>query len=404
VQDTDLRPLRPLRAPRDLTDLASWIRLEQTPGVGRGTLRRLIAEFGSPQRIFEAGHRALSVHLPAPLARLLCEPPSSAVQRQLDLSLLWLDQPGNHLLTLLDPGYPAALAQIPDPPPLLYLKGRPQLLATPMLAIVGSRNASLQGKANAEVFANALSCAGLTIVSGLALGIDAAAHQGALDGSGATVAVIGTGADIVYPARNHALAHRIAEEGCIVSEYALGTPPLSHNFPRRNRIISGLSAGVLVIEAAAQSGSLITAQLAASQGRDVFAIPGSIHSALAKGCHKLIKEGAKLVESAADVLEELRMSPLATLAAARNATSATSATPGAAVSTVSATISATVSAAGRALLAAMAHEPVGADALARLVEAEPQAEPGQLSLVLLELELCGQVERLPGGLFQRMNR
>jgi DNA processing protein len=385
VQDTDLRP-SPARA-----DPAGWIRLEQTPGVGRGTLRTLIAEFGSPQRIFEAGHRALGVHLAAPLARLLCEPPSSAVQRQIELSLAWLDQPGNYLLTLLDSRYPAALAQIPDPPPLLYLKGRPQLLATPMLAIVGSRNASLQGKANAEVFANALSCAGLTIVSGLALGIDTAAHLGALDGGGATVAVIGTGADIVYPARNHALAHRIAGEGCIVSEYALGTPPLSHNFPRRNRIISGLSAGVLVIEAAAQSGSLITAQLAASQGRDVFAIPGSIHSALAKGCHKLIKEGAKLVESAADVLEELRMSPLATTAVAAMGASAT--------------VFGAVSVAGQALLAAMAHEPVGADTLARLVETESkEAEPGQLSLVLLELELCGQVERLPGGLFQRINR
>jgi DNA processing protein len=377
VQATDLRPSS---SPADPAGLAGWIRLEQTPGLGRATLRTLIAEFGSPQRIFEAGHRALSVHLRAPLARALCEPPSSAIERQLDLSLAWLDRPGNHLLTLQCPGYPAALAQVPDPPPLLYVKGRAHLLATPMLAIVGSRNATLQGKTNAEVFAHALGCAGLTIVSGLALGIDTAAHQGALDGGGATVAVVGTGADIVYPARNHALAHRIAKEGCIVSEYALGTPPLPHNFPRRNRIISGLSAGVLVIEAAAQSGSLITAQLAASQGRDVFAIPGSIHSALAKGCHKLIKEGAKLVESAADVLEELRMSPLAT---------ARTVPPPPALS-----------AAAEALLAAMAHEPVGADTLARLFE----AEPGQLSLVLLELELCGQVERLPGGLFQRMNR
>ena len=382
MQDTDLRP-HPTSA-----DVAGWIRLEQTPGLGRAALRTLIAEFGSPQRIFEAGFRALSDHLAAPVARALCEPPPGPLRRQLDLSLAWLDRPGNHLLTLQCPGYPAALAQIPDPPPLLYAKGRPQLLATPMLAIVGSRNASLQGKTNAEVFAHALSRSGLTIVSGLALGIDTAAHQGALDGNGATVAVIGTGADIVYPARNHALAHRIAEEGCIVSEYALGTPPLPHNFPRRNRIISGLSAGVLVIEAAARSGSLITAQLAASQGRDVFAIPGSIHSALAKGCHKLIKEGAKLVESAADVLEELRMSPLAT--------ARTVAPPPA--------ISAAVSVAGQSLLAAMAHEPAGADTLARLYEAEPGGEPGELSLVLLELELCGQVERLPGGLFQRINR
>jgi DNA processing protein len=375
VQDTDLRP------PPDPAELAGWIRLEQTPGVGRSTLRTLMAEFGSAQRVFSAGYRALRRHLSAPLARALCEPPSDAVKRQVDLSMAWLAQPGNQLLTMRDCAYPEALAHIPDPPPLLYLKGRAELLAAPMLAIVGSRNATLQGMANAEVFAQALSCAGLTIVSGLALGIDAAAHLGALGGIGSTVAVIGTGANTVYPARNHALAHRIAEEGCIVSEYALGTPPLSGNFPRRNRIISGLAAGVLVIEAAAQSGSLITAQLAAAQGRDVFAIPGSIHSALAKGCHKLIKEGAKLVESAADVLEELRMSPLAAMAASSRAPVATSA-------------------AGRALLAAMAHEPVDADTLALLCV----AEPGQLSLVLLELELAGQVERLPGGLFQRMNR
>jgi DNA processing protein len=375
VQDTDLRP-HP-----DLAELAGWIRLEQTPGVGRGTLRTLMAEFGSARRIFSAGHGALHVHLSAALARTLCEPPSDAVRRHVDLSMAWLGQPGNHLLTLRDAAYPEALAQIPDPPPLLYLKGRPELLAAPMLAIVGSRNATMQGMANAEVFAQALSCAGLTIVSGLALGIDAAAHLGALGGIGATVAVIGTGADTVYPARNHALAHRIAEEGCIVSEYALGTAPLASNFPRRNRIISGLSAGVLVIEAAAQSGSLITAHVAVAQGRDVFAIPGSIHSALAKGCHKLIKEGAKLVESAADVLEELRMSPLAVMAASSRAPAATSA-------------------AGDALLAAMAHEPVDADTLALLCV----AEPGQLSLILLELELAGQVERLPGGLFQRMNR
>jgi DNA processing protein len=281
---------------------------------------------------------------------------------------------------LHDAAYPPALANIPDPPPLLYLKGWPELLAAPMLAIVGSRNASLQGRTNAEVFAQALSCAGLTIVSGLALGIDACAHLGALAGPSSTVAVIGTGADTVYPARNHALAHRIAHEGCIVSEYALGTPPLAANFPRRNRIISGLAAGVLVVEAAARSGSLITAQVAAAQGRDVFAIPGSIHSSLSKGCHKLIKEGAKLVESAADVLEELRMSPLATMAIAAPA--------------------AATSRAGQAVLDAMGYEPAEPDALA----VHCDTAPGPLSLVLLELELAGQVERLPGGLFQRIKR
>lgn len=376
MRDTDLRP------PDRAAVLADWICLEQTPGVGGTTVRTLLAEFGSPQHIFEAGYRALCDYVPAPVARALSERCAPAILRQVDLTMNWLAQSGNHLMTLHDPSYPPALANIPDPPPLLYLKGWPELLAAPMLAIVGSRNATLQGRTNAEVFAQALSCAGLTIVSGLALGIDASAHLGALGGAGSTVAVIGTGAETVYPARNHALAHRIAQEGCIVSEYALGTPPLSANFPRRNRIISGLSAGVLVVEAAAKSGSLITAQLAAAQGRDVFAIPGSIHSALSKGCHKLIKEGAKLVESAADVLDELRMSPLAAMATASPASTFTA------------------SLAGQAVLEAMAHEPAAPDTLAL----QCATAPGQLSLILLELELAGQVERLPGGLFQRIAR
>jgi DNA processing protein len=376
VQDTDLRP-----PARSAADLADWIRLEHTPGAGGVTVRKLLAEFGSPQHIFGAGYRALRAHIGAPLARALCEPAAEQIVRQVECALAWREAPGNHLLTLFDAAYPAALAHIPDPPPLLYLKGRPELLAAPSLAVVGSRNATLQGRINAEVFSQALSCAGLTIVSGLALGIDAAAHLGALGGAGSTVAVIGTGVDTVYPARNHGLAHRIAAEGCIVSEYALGTPPLAPNFPRRNRIISGLAAGVLVIEAAAQSGSLITAQLAAAQGREVFAIPGSIHSALSKGCHQLIKEGARLVESAADVLGELRLSPLVTMAVAPASAPPVSA-----------------SRAGQAVLAAMAHEPVAPDTLALLCA----TAPGQLSLILLELELAGRVERLPGGLFQRI--
>jgi DNA processing protein len=376
VQDTDLRPAT------EPADLAGWIRLELTPGVGAATVRTLIAGFGSPRHIFSAGYGALTCHVPAPLARALSAPPDDALLRQLELTLAWAAQPGNCLMTMLDATYPPALANISDPPPLLYLKGRPELLTAPSLAMVGSRNATQQGAANAEVFAQALSCAGLTIVSGLALGIDAAAHRGALAGIGSTLAVIGTGADSVYPALNHDLAHRIAAEGCIVSEYPLGTPPLAHNFPRRNRIISGLAAGVLVVEAAARSGSLITARLAAAQGRDVFAIPGSIHAALAKGCHALIKEGAKLVESAADVLGELRFSPLAMAAAAAH------------------TGAPAASAAGQAVLAAMAHEPVDPDTLA----GRCAGTPGQLSLVLLELELAGQVERLPGGLFQRIHR
>lgn len=355
MQDTDLRP------PIDAAALAAWMRLEQTPGVGAATIRSLIAEFGSPQAILDGAPRKW----PAP---------SAEHHRQVERARDWLGRPGHHLITLTDPDYPALLLQIPDPPPLLFAAGRVDLLAAPALAIVGSRNASRQGVANAEVFAAALSCAGLTIVSGLALGIDAAAHTGGLHGASSTVAVIGTGPDIAYPARNRALWQRIAEEGCVVSEHAPGTPPLPHHFPRRNRILSGLSEGVLVVEAAAQSGSLITAHLAIEQGRDVFAIPGSIHASLAKGCHQLIKEGAKLVETAADVLGELRQVLVA-------------AAPAPALD-------------GHPLLAALGHDPVGQDELAR----RAGLAPAELSLVLLELELAGKVERLPGGLVQRLVR
>ncbi|MET3132292.1 DNA processing protein [Oxalobacteraceae bacterium GrIS 1.11] len=358
-------------------DLAHWLRLQQS--VGLAGAQRLLARFGLPGTIFRAGYAALHEVVAAPLARALTAPPPAALARQIDTTLTWLQQPGNTILTLADPAYPPSLLSIADPPLLLYLKGRPELLSRAALAVVGSRNASAQGLANAEHFSLALSEAGLTIVSGLALGIDAAAHRGGLRGAASSVAVIGTGADIVYPRANRSLAHLIAEQGCIVSEYALGMPAMPANFPRRNRLISGLARGVLVIEAAARSGSLITARLAGEQGRDVFAIPGSIHSALAKGCHSLIKEGAKLVESAADVLQELRMGPDGA-PCATCAPSAGSRTPHA------------------ALLAALGYDPAGADALAARAGLDAAAVIGQL----LELELGGLVERLPGGLFQRV--
>jgi len=262
--------------------------------------------------------------------------------------------------------------------------GRIELLARPLVAVVGSRNASVQGKLDAESFAAALSGAGLCVVSGLALGIDTAAHEGALRGLGATIAVVGTGLDRVYPARNRMLAHRIAEHGCLLSEYALGTPPLAANFPRRNRVISGLAAGVLVIEAAAQSGSLITAQMAAEQGREVFALPGSIHSALAKGCHRLIRDGAQLVETVDEVLLAMRVSPLAAIGQAcrqkRDAGPDETAEEDA------------------ELLLALGHEPVALDdLLARL-----GADAGELGGRLLGLELAGLVVQLPGGRVQRI--
>lgn len=282
--------------------LDPWLRLALAPGVGNTSLIRLLTAFGSPEAVLSCGRAALAAHLTAAQCDALLAGPDCA---QRDAALAWLEQPGNSLMTLADEDYPRTLLEITDPPAILYCKGQRSLLSQPALGIVGSRNATPQGVRDAEAFARALSDAGLTIVSGLALGIDAAAHRGGLAGAGSSVAVIGTGLDRIYPARNKSLAHQLAENGLIVSEFSLGTPPLPGHFPRRNRLISGLSRGVLVVEAAPDSGSLITARVATEQGREVFAIPGSIHSPLARGCHALIKQGAKLVESAADILDEL---------------------------------------------------------------------------------------------------
>lgn len=385
MQDTD--SFTDVSVSMSPAQLAAWMRLERTHGVGPRTAPALLAAFGSPDAIFAADHALLAAHLSPAQARAIRQPASADTLRLVDATLRWLEQPGHTVLALGQPGYPDLLAAIPDPPLLLYIKGCPDLLAGPALAIVGSRNASTQGKANALAFAEALSRAGLAIVSGLALGVDAAAHEGALKGAGSTVAVIGTGPDLVYPARNRALCERIAADGCIVSEYPVGTPPLPGNFPKRNRIISGLAAGVLVVEAAAQSGSLITARQAAEQGREVFAIPGSIHAALSKGCHLLIREGAKLVDGAGDVLEAMAWSPLA---GRRPSPQLPAAAEAAAVS----------SAEDDSLLAALGHDPVEPDTLLALVG----GTPGELSTRLLLLELAGAVERLPGGQFQRIVR
>ena len=289
----------------DEDGLAAWLRLTLIPGIGGETQRRLLAAFGLPDAIFAAGRLAASGIVGGRADLLFDFDPSEAV----DHSLAWASQPDHHILTLADSSYPQSLLEIPDPPSVLYIRGNPALLQSPGIAIVGSRNATPQGLKTAESFAQALAGRGFAIISGLALGIDAAAHRGALTTEGATIAVIGTGADRIYPARNKELALAIARHGTIVSEFPLGTPAIAANFPRRNRIISGLSRGVLVVEAAPESGSLITARLAAEQGREVFAIPGSIHSPVARGCHKLIKQGAKLVETAQDILEELGGDP-----------------------------------------------------------------------------------------------
>ena len=361
--------------------LAGWLQLTLAPGLTPTAVRALLRRFGLPQNVLSQRRSELAAHAtPAALEAL----DSPAVREAVERALRWAAEPGHFVVTLADKAYPPALLEITDPPAVLYAAGRVELLARACLAIVGSRNATAQGEANAQMFARSLSESGMTIVSGLALGIDAAAHRGGLAGPGSTIAVLGTGVDVIYPRRNEALALEIAQRGLLVSEFPLGTGPAQHHFPRRNRLISGLSRGCLVVEAAAASGSLITARAAADQGREVFAIPGSIHSPLSKGCHALIKTGAKLVESAEDVLGEL--SPFSRLGSA-STTRTTPATPASPEEEA-------------ALLAHMGHDPVDVDLLC--TRAGLSAE--QVSSELLRLELDGRVTALPGGLYQRLEK
>jgi DNA processing protein len=361
-------------------DLAAWLQLQQTPGLGIVAAHKLLSAFPGPEAILAADAGRLCALVGSKLTGALLAPPTATLQALIEKTLSWATLPGNHVLTLADEHYPPLLLEIADPPLLLYAKGRLELIRRESLAIVGSRNGSMQGTMHARQFAQALSEAGLTIVSGMALGIDTAAHEGALAGAGSTIAVIGTGADIVYPARNHALAHRIAEAGCLLSEYALGTPALPANFPRRNRIISGLSGGTLVVEAAAQSGSLITARLAAEQGRDVYAIPGSIQSPLARGCHELIRQGAKLVETAADILEDRKSLHLTS-----NPEEKPLFAPGS-------------GSCDNDLLKIIGYDPVSLNALA----ARAGVDAATMNAQVLMLEMDGQVELLPGGLIRRL--
>jgi len=354
--------------------LAAWLRLTLTSGIGGETQRKLLAAFGLPEAIFAADYPAVRSVVGDKAAQSLFDSSAqAALDASIDAALGWSEQEGCQILTLADAAYPQALLQTADPPSLLYVRGDAELLNTDALAVVGSRNATPQGTKTAEDFAQSLAARGLTIVSGLALGIDAAAHRGALRAGGKTLAVIGTGADRLYPARNKALATEIAAHGAIVSEFPLGTPALAPNFPRRNRIISGLARGVLVVEAAPQSGSLITARLAGEQGREVFAIPGSIHSSLARGCHQLIKQGAKLVESAADVLDELgwQAPPVP---------------------------SAALPVDDHPILLALGHDPCSLDQLAERTGLGTE----QLLAQLLTLELDGQIAGLPGNRYQRL--
>lgn len=380
----------------DRDELGAWLRLTLSPGVGNGAARRLLARFGLPQAIFRQTESALQECVTPAQAKALCAVPE-AWAALLETTWQWLgavDPQGaaRAVITLGDPRYPPSLLDTEDPPLLMYVMGSAQhVAALPFvggncLAVVGSRNPTAQGAENARLFSRALCSAGFTIVSGLALGVDAAAHEGALDAAGglpgdtpATIAVVGTGLDRVYPRQNLNLAHRIAVRGLLVSEYPLGTPPLAANFPKRNRIISGLSQGTLVVEAALASGSLITARMAAEQGREVFAIPGSIHAPQSRGCHALIRQGAKLVESAQDVLEELRAPSVARPEHA-------AAPAGGPLGEVDSP-----------LLQALGFDPMGVDALV----ARTGMDAAALQVELLELELDGRVARLPGGLFQR---
>ncbi|MEJ2106005.1 MAG: DNA-processing protein DprA [Acidiferrobacteraceae bacterium] len=352
-------------------------RLSRLPGLHAEALLALVDQFGSLEQAVGASAsqlaRVLGTHPDLPTA--------IANAQDFESDRDWLGQPDNHLISVLDEIYPGLLREIPDPPAFLYVRGDPALLSFPQLAVVGSRNPTPVGRETALAFARSLAGAGLTITSGLALGIDGAAHEGALDAGGQTVAVAGTGLDRVYPPAHHSLAHRIAEHGALVSEFPLGTPPKRENFPRRNRIIAGLSLGTLVVEAAVRSGSLITARLAGEQGREVFAIPGSIHSPLSRGCHALIRQGAKLVETADDILAEL--GPM--VGGLRAAVSAQVDKP---VDTTEDE---------RRFLDQLGADPVDVDTVVERTGLTPEA----ISSMLLDMELRGLVESCADGRYQR---
>ena len=302
-------------------DLHQWLTLNQTPGLGNAAFCQLLSKFGSPEGIFKAKLSQLREIVDDDIAQKI----SKGVDADaIAPTLKWLEKDNAHIVTFADSNYPQKLLEISNPPAVLYALGNLHWLNHPTIAIVGSRSATPQGEKNAEEFAKSLCEQGLCVISGMALGIDGAAHRGSLKANGATIAVVGTGLDIVYPARHRDLVHKIAERGLILSEFPLGTPSKAQNFPRRNRLISGLSLGCLVVEANIDSGSLITARLAAEQGREVFAIPGSIHSPVTKGCHKLIKQGAKLVESVQDILEEINWTSIVNSLPSKNSRSSIS--------------------------------------------------------------------------------
>lgn len=368
-----------------MDELTAWLTLARAPGLHAGTLRPLLRKFASVEALVTAPPEILrAAGAEANLTAWLRAPPRDAITRD----RRWLDGDGRHFIAWGAENYPQQLAQIDDAPVGLFVRGNPALLSLPQLAIVGSRNPTPPGRETAQHFAIQLSHCGLTITSGLAVGIDAAGHQGALAAAGTTIAVCGTGLDVGYPAANRSLADMIATEGALLSEFPPGTPALKENFPRRNRIISGLALGTLVVEAALRSGSLITARLAAEQGREVFAVPGSIRNPLAHGCHQLIRQGARLVETVQDIIEELCPPP----GRPWPTTAIIEETP-----EISDTSSGRLDKEYEILLDALGFEPAGVDLL--VVRTGLRAD--EVASMLLILELAGHVDSYPGGLYVR---
>lgn len=396
--------------------LKAWLRLSLTPGVGNITARALLLKFGLPEVVFEQPTSELQTIVSSAIGQQLRLVPLG-LEEALETTWEWLQTQADlgtgkvahkRLLTLADSDYPSSLMLTPDPPCLLYVLGQVQhlhLLSPPVnqapraMAVVGSRNPTPQGRLNAHDFAAHLAQAGLTVVSGLALGVDTAAHQGALKGGSPhhplhTVAVVGTGLDRVYPHQNHALALEIALHGLLISEYPLNTPPLTSNFPQRNRLIAGLSQGCLVVEAAARSGSLITAKQALDLGKEVFAIPGSIHTTVSKGCHDLIKQGAKLVDCAQDILEELKDLPSVGW---HTASAPDLLNPPRALEPF--LENEQISTSPFRVLDYLGQDPVGLDEL----QIRSGLSTSQLQAELFQLELNGALGRLQGGLYQKLS-
>jgi DNA processing protein len=378
------------------TALSSWLTLVRAPGLHAARLHPLLERFGSADAILAATPSALRASDAGPALVDWLQSRRGRSDPAIDADLRWLEHDAHHFVPLGSDSYPPLLAEVSDAPVGLFVRGDPAALSLPQLAIVGSRNPTAGGRDNATSFASHLTRRGLAITSGLAIGIDAAAHQGALAAEGVTVAVCGTGLDVDYPSANSALAEAIAKRGALVSEFPLGMPALQANFPRRNRIISGLALGTLVVEAAVRSGSLITARLAAEQGREVFAIPGSIHNPLARGCHQLLRQGAKLVETGDDIFAELRalVGALAPALQAAVSDERKSATAGPESHAAAAAV---LDKAYEILLDALGFEPAGVDTL---VERTGFAADEVASMLLI-LELDGKLESRPGGRYLR---